>query len=89
MSLSPRLHFTFKRIVNLNGGDPTDLAVPTTCFAVGFIDSPFDFVHRHNAFTGTVGGNLMPPTIDATKLQKVPASFCPDHGVLQGGRVGL
>src|SRR5260370_13333454 len=40
MSFRPHLHFKSKRIVNLNGGNPTDLAIPTTCFAVGFIDSP-------------------------------------------------
>ena len=79
MSFPPHLHFKSKRIVNLNGGIPTYLAVPTTCFAPAFIDSRFDLVHRHNTFTRILDGNLMPPTIDATELQNVPASFCTGH----------
>jgi hypothetical protein len=79
MSFPSHLHFKSKRIVNLNGGIPTDLAVPTTCFAPAFIDSRFDLVHRHNTFTRILDGNLMPPTIDTTELQNVPASFCPGH----------
>jgi hypothetical protein len=79
MSFSSHLHFKSKRIVNLNGGIPTDLAVPTTRFAPAFIDSRFDLVHRHNAFTRILDGNLMPPTIDTAELQNVSASFCPGH----------
>jgi hypothetical protein len=79
MTFPSHLHFKSKRIVNLNSGIPTDLAVPTTCFAPAFIDSCFDLVHRHNAFTSILDGNLMPPTIDTTELQNVPASFCMGH----------
>jgi len=79
ISFPSHLNFKSKRIVNLNGGIPTDLAVPTTRCAPAFIDSRFDLVHRHNAFTRILDGNLMPPTIDTTELQNVPASFCPGH----------
>jgi hypothetical protein len=79
MCFPSHLYFESKRIVNLNGENPADFAVPTTCFAVGFIESRFDLVNRHNAFTRIVGGNLMSPTIDATELQNVSASFCTGH----------
>src|SRR5260370_41912529 len=74
MCFPSHLHFESKRIVNLNGRNPADFAVPTTCFAVGFIDSRFDLVHTHNSFTRIVGGNLMSPTIDAMELQNVRVS---------------
>jgi len=81
MSFPSHLHFKSKskRIVNLNGGIPTDLAVPTTRSAPAFIDSRFDLVHRQNACTRILNGNLMPATIDTTELQNVPASFCSGH----------
>ena len=62
MCFPSHLYFESNRIVNLNDGNPADFAVPTPCFAVGFIESRFDLVNRH-AFTRIVGGNLMSPTI--------------------------